>query len=95
MYILMYMRSESLADVRRDLPSLIDIVSATHERIVITRHGQPAAVLLSLDDLEAIEETMEILSDPDLLTDIRESLASAERYTIEQVRADLAARTSM
>ena len=91
MYILMYMaRNISVADVRRDLSGLIDEVVATHERVVITKHGQPSAVLLSVDDLEAIEETMEILSDPQLLADIRESLASSERFSLEQIRAQLA-----
>ena len=87
----MYMsKNVPLADVRRDLSSLIDDVVATHERVVITKHGQPSAVLLSVEDLEAIEETMEILSDPQLLADIRASLASSERFSLDEVRAELA-----
>lgn len=56
---------------------------------MLTRHGTPVAVVLSLDDLESIEETLEILSDTDLVTDIRGALASSERFTMDQVRSAL------
>lgn len=82
-------RSMGIAEARQDLARLIEEVSETHERVVLTRHGKSVAVVLSIDDLESMEETLEILNDSDLVADIRESLASSERFTIDQVRAAL------
>lgn len=82
-----------LADVRDRLSPIISSVEATHERVVITKNGRPSAVLISYDDLESLEETLEILSDPDTVREIKESLASPERYTLDDIRRDLEARS--
>ena len=60
-----------LADVKAHLSEIIDLVESQHERVVITRHGCPAAVILSTDDLAELEETLDILSTPGALEDIR------------------------
>ena len=60
-----------LADAKNRLSEVIDRVEREHERVVITKHGRPAAVVLSIEDLESLEETLAILSDSDLLADIR------------------------
>ena len=44
-------------------------------RVVITKHGHPAAVVISVDDLESLEETLDVMDSVALLADIRESLA--------------------
>ena len=67
----------SLADVKNRLSEVVDRLEREHGRVVITKHGRPAAVILSIEDLESLEETLEILSNPALMTDIRE--ADAER----------------
>src|SRR5579875_3496870 len=51
------MKELPLADVRNRLSELVAEVEQTHERISITKHGHPAAVLLSPGDLASIEET--------------------------------------
>jgi prevent-host-death family protein len=51
-----------LAEVRNKLSEVVDNVEREHDRVVITRHGRPAAVVLSVDDLESLEETLEVLS---------------------------------
>lgn len=51
-----------LADVKARLSAVLDDVSRTHERVVVTRNGRPEAVILSVDDLAAIEETLDVLS---------------------------------
>lgn len=43
-------------EARENFAELIDRAATTRERIVITRHGEPMAALLSLEDLELIEE---------------------------------------
>ena len=86
----MYMsRSMALAHVRQDLSGIIDEVATTHERVVVTRHGEVAAVLLSVDDLAALEETLEILADSALVTSIQRSLKSKKGYSLDEVRSRL------
>lgn len=94
MYILMCMtKNIALALVRQDLSSIVEEVATTHERIVVTRHGEPAAVLVAIDDLEALEETLQILADADLVTAIHRSLKSTKRYSMAQVRDRVAKRS--
>ena len=90
LHILMYMsRNIALAQVRQDLSGLVEEVVTTHERVVVTRHGEPAAVLISVDDLGALEETLEILADAELVSAIQHSLKSTKRYTMDEVRSHL------
>jgi prevent-host-death family protein len=64
---------KSIADTRDHLSEVVDRIERQHGRVVVTRHGRPAAVLMSLEDLESLEETASILSDAALLDDIREA----------------------
>ena len=64
-----------LADVKNRLSEVVDRLEREHGRIVITKHGHPAAVVISVDDLESLEETLDILDSAALLAAIRESLA--------------------
>lgn len=63
-----------LKDVKNHLSEVVDRVEREHERVVITKHGRPAAVVVSIDDLESLEETLDILSRPALIKQIRDSL---------------------
>jgi antitoxin YefM len=65
----------SLADVKNRLSEVVDRLQREHGRVIITRHGHPAAVVISLEDLESLEETLDIMDSAELLSDIRESLA--------------------
>ena len=65
----------SLADVKNRLSEVVDRLEREHGRVVITKHGHPAAVVISLDDLESLEETLDVMDSAPLLDDIRESLA--------------------
>jgi antitoxin YefM len=67
-----------LAEVKNRLSEVVDRLEREHGRVVITKHGRPAAVLVSLEDLESLEETLAVLSDPALLADIREADAEVE-----------------
>ncbi len=64
-----------LADVKNRLSEVVDRLEREHGRVVITKHGHPAAVVISVDDLESLEETLDILDSAALLAAIRESLA--------------------
>jgi prevent-host-death family protein len=84
------MRIESLREVRDHFSEVVDRVEREHERVTVTRNGRAAAVILSPGDLAQLEETLEILSDPDALADIRE--ADAAYRTGDVVRGVEAAR---
>jgi len=62
--------------VKAQLSAFVESVHGTHERVVITRNGEPAAVLISPDDLESLEETIAILSDPEAMAEIAEARAA-------------------
>ncbi len=64
----------ALRDVKNRLSEVVDQVEREHDRVVITRHGKPAAVVISADDLASLEETLEIVSRPELVGQIRDSL---------------------
>jgi antitoxin YefM len=82
-----------LSSVKAHLSELVDRVEDQHERVVLTRNGKPAAVLISHDDLESLEETLSILSDPATMAQIYESekaLADGEQgTTLAELRAAL------
>jgi len=52
-----------LTEARKDFPNIVDEVSAKHEHVVITKRGKPAAVMMSLDEFESWQETLEIMAD--------------------------------
>lgn len=59
----------------------------THERVVITRNGEPAAVIISPDDLASLEKTVEILSSRALTTDLfraREEIESGQTVELTE-----------
>jgi len=59
------MRTTSYSELRKNLAAMIDSVNADHEPVVITRDkGKPSAVLMSLEDFAAFEETRYLLRSP-------------------------------
>ena len=70
---------EPLRSVRDHLSELVDRVEREHDRVVITRNGREAAVLISAADLAELEETLSGLSDALSLADIREADAAYAR----------------
>jgi len=75
-----------LADAKARLSALLDEMRDTHERVVITRNGRPEAVLISVSDLEALEDTLDLLSTPGAVDEIQ--AAEAEIARGEAVGAD-------
>ncbi|WP_445151622.1 type II toxin-antitoxin system Phd/YefM family antitoxin [Baekduia sp. Peel2402] len=71
-----------LSSVKTRLSELVGRVEGEHDRVVVTRNGRPAAVLISYEDLEGLEETLAALSDPKLMQQIRDSEAAATRTAL-------------
>lgn len=88
-----------LSEAKAHLSALARRVRQQHERITLTRNGEPEAVLLSVDDLEGMELTLEILADSESVARISESLSALGRgeagADLATVRAELARRRAM
>lgn len=88
------MATLSVSEAKARLNELARLVHAQHERFTLTRNGRAEAVLLSVDDLEGLELTLEILADQDSANAIAESLAEdpGEAVPLEEVREELRQR---
>lgn len=67
------------SEAKAHLSELADRVEKEHERILVTRNGRPSFVLVSADDLDSLEETLDILRDGDLVDSIRRSQREAAK----------------
>lgn len=67
-----------VAEARSRLSTMIDEATTTHQRFEITRNGHRAAVLLSADDYDTLQDTISVLSDPTLLSAHQEGQAAIE-----------------
>jgi antitoxin YefM len=83
-----------LAEARTNLSRLVDEAMRTHQRIEVTRNGRRAAVILSADDYDSIMETLDILSDVELVREIREGEAESARgevHSLDEVTEEMRA----
>ncbi len=84
-------------ELRSSLSRLLDAVAERREHVLVTRNGRPAAALVPIDEYKALEETAEILSDPDALAALETGLAELSRedtVTLEALRHELGERRS-
>ena len=89
------MTATPLGDARDHLSEYVSDVQRTHNRVTITRYRQPAAVLISVDELASLDETVDILSTPGALEEIRQAEAEigrGEYVTAEEMSRILAGR---
>jgi antitoxin YefM len=87
--------TRSLADVKAHLSELVAQVGAQHDRVTVTVYGKPTAVLVAVDDLDALEETIAVLSDNDVLhalADADDELASGLGESEAELRTAMSAR---
>jgi len=80
-----------LSEVKARLSEIADEVDRTHERVHVTRNGREYVVLLSAEDLESLEATIELLSDEPAKARVREAEAAvaAGDLTTAQEMAEL------
>ena len=79
----------SLADAKARLSEVVEGIETEHRRVVITKHGRPSVVVLAVEDLEALEDTLELLSDADAMADLREAAAARRTdQTIELTKEE-------
>lgn len=86
------MTTVPLGEAKERLGALVEAAQSTHDIVTITRHGKPAAVLMSADDLESLQETVLGLSQPGVRDDIAEAdaaVADGSAITGSELRAEL------
>jgi prevent-host-death family protein len=92
--IILAMETSPLAEVKNRLSEYVDRVARERARVMITRNGRPAAVLVSPEDLESLEETLAILGDANEVGAVREGLADLDAgrvVTLDELKADIGA----
>ena len=83
------MKTLSLSEAKMKLSKLVETVSSIDEEVVITKNGRPAAVLVSPEEFESLQETAAIRADKDLTGEIKKGLAALKKnsklYTLEEL----------
>jgi prevent-host-death family protein len=82
-------------ELRSNLSRLLADVSERRDHVLVTRNGAPAAALVPVDEYEALEETAEVLSDPEALGALEAGLAEITReetVMLGELRKELAER---
>jgi len=84
-----------LSDVKARLSEIAEEVDRTHERVHITRNGREYVVLISAEDLESIEATLELLADPaaqQRMAQAQREIDRGEGLTLDQAERSLRER---
>ena len=77
-----------LAEVKNRLSEVVDRLEREHGRVIITKHGRPAAVVLTVEDLEDLEETLNVMSNPRLIRRVRQAQSEIGTGKAEQMTKD-------
>lgn len=81
-----------ITKAREELTTLVENARKKLDEYIITVNGSPAAVLMSAAEYESWKETMEILSDPQLMKAIRqgeEDFKKGKFITFEKLKKEL------
>lgn len=85
----------SLAEAKAHLSEVVEGIETEHRRVVITKHGRPSVVVLAVEDLETLEETLDVLSDAGAIAELREAVeARSEGRSVELSKEEALARWS-
>ncbi len=79
-------------DARATLSDLLDLVENEQEHVIITRQGKPIAIVMSVDEWESWEETIDVLSDPEAMEALRlseEDVKAGRLVDLDEVKRDL------
>ena len=86
------MKTLPISAAKAKLAELVDVVTNRDESIEITRNGQPVAMIVSKDEYDSWQETLEILSDPEMAAEVRAGIRAMRRVrkrsTLDEVFAE-------
>lgn len=78
----------TVSNLRNQLLHIIKDLERAPDRYVITRKGEPRAILLNYKEFESLLATLEILSDPEMIKGIEEGRKDVKKgrvYSFEEV----------
>jgi prevent-host-death family protein len=84
------MQTLPISQVKSHLNELVDAAATTHEQVTITKNGVPAALIVGIDEWEALQETLYWLSQHgtlDAVDEARRELAAGEGLSEQQIRS--------
>lgn len=84
-----------LSEAKAKLSQIADEVHRTHERVTITKNGRSYLVLMSAEDLESLEATLELLGDAEALRRVeqgRQDLDAGRGTSAEEMAGLMAGR---
>lgn len=90
--MLVGMQTLPISKVKDRLNEYVDSVGITRDQVTITKNGSPAAVLISADEWESIQETLFWLSQPGIREAIAEAdgdIAAGRTRGEDEIRAEL------
>ena len=77
----------AISDARIKLPDLVTKINKNLDRTIITVNGKPKVVMISIDELESLEETAEVLSSiPGIKKDIEETNSALKQVFKNQLQ---------
>ena len=84
------MKTLPLSEAKAKLSALVEVVLSSDEEIIITKNGSPAAVLISPDEYASWKETFAVMSDGELMEEIKSGLSQLKKrktklYTLEEL----------
>ncbi len=86
------MKTMPLSEVKSKLSELVDAVERRDEVVTITRNGKPIAIIVSKDDYDSWQETVEIMRDTKFMKEIRQGIKSLKRtkklYILDELFSD-------
>jgi len=94
-YTLCVAKIVPVREFRSNLSELLSDVADRRDHVLVTRNGRPAAALVPIDEYDALEETAEILSDPDAVAALEAGLTELsgdETVSLADLRRELAER---
>jgi prevent-host-death family protein len=78
-------RTITLKELRPRLPKVIKDLDTKMDRFVVTKHGKPAAVMMSVEDYECIMETLDILSNAGMYKKIKKAQAEVSKGKVKSL----------
>ncbi len=73
------MKDMPITEARHELTSMPDTLSESHEVVTVTRRGKPVLAILPWEEYEAIIETLEIVSDENVMTSLRQGIKELQQ----------------
>lgn len=83
------MKSTTATNARKNLFLLIEQASKPGSSVTITHEGIPKVIMMSTEEFEGWQETLDIMSDPELMKDILAGLKDKEIVKWEDLKKEV------